>query len=128
MAFVKIGALALLGCIFGILLKSAKQEYALLLGIVICLIIFSCTVSYMGQVKVQLAAFEKYISSQNSYFSLLFKVVGITWICEFVSGICKDSGYSAVAAQMELLGKIAVLFAGMPVFLALIETIAGFAG
>ena len=82
----------------------------------------------MGQVKVQLAAFEKYISSQNSYFSLLFKVVGITWICEFVSGICKDSGYSAVAAQMELLGKIAVLFAGMPVFLALIETIAGFAG
>ena len=128
MAFVKIGALALAGVMLGILLKSAKQEYAIFLGIVVCMLIFSCTVSYMGQVKLQLAAFEKYISSHDSYFSLLFKVVGITWICEFVSGICKDSGYSAVAAQMELLGKIAVLFAGMPVFLALIETIAGFAG
>ncbi|MBQ7839051.1 MAG: stage III sporulation AC/AD family protein [Lachnospiraceae bacterium] len=128
MAFIKIGALALVGVMLGIQLKSTKQEYGLILGIALCALIFSCTVTYMGQVKGQLSVFEKYLSSGERYFSLLFKVVGITWICEFVSGICKDSGFSAVATQMELFGKIAVLFAGFPVFLALIETIAGFAG
>ena len=68
------------------------------------------------------------LSGGQSYLTLLFKVVGITWISELVSGICKDSGYSAVASQVELFGKIAILFAGMPIFLALAETIAGFAG
>ena len=82
----------------------------------------------MGQLKEQLENVFGYLSSGRQYFSLLFRVAGITWVCEFVAGVCRDSGFSAAAAQMELLGKIAVLFAGMPVFLALAETIAGFAG
>ena len=82
----------------------------------------------MGQAKKQLMGLWQQLSGGQSYLTLLFKVVGITWISELVSGICKDSGYSAVASQVELFGKIAILFAGMPIFLALAETIAGFAG
>ena len=95
MEFVRIGLLAVVGIALGIQFKSQKQEYGLYLGLALCPLIFSCT---------------------------------ITWVCEFVAGICRDSGFSAVAAQVELFGKIAVLFAGMPVFLALAETVAGFAG
>ena len=82
----------------------------------------------MGQSKKQLMGLWQQLSGGQSYLTLLFKVVGITWISELVPGICKDSGYSAVASQVELFGKIAILFAGMPIFLALAETIAGFAG
>ena len=80
------------------------------------------------RLKKQLMGLWQQLSGGQSYLTLLFKVVGITWISELVSGICKDSGYSAVASQVELFGKIAILFAGMPIFLALAETIAGFAG
>lgn len=92
------------------------------------MLIFTCTVAYMGQAESQLAMLWRQIASGGRYAALLLKVVGITWICEFVAGICRDSGFSAVASQVELFGKIAILFAGMPVFLALAETIAGFAG
>ncbi len=126
MEFVKIGAIALLGVLLGIQFKSGKQEYSIYIGAVICLLIFSCTSAYMGQVEQQMAQLWRHLSSGGRYFTLLFKVVGITWLCEFVAGICRDSGFSAVAAQIELFGKIAILFAGMPVFLSLIETIAGF--
>ena len=81
-----------------------------------------------AQVKEQLESFGAYLSSAGKYFTLLFKVVGITWLCEFVAGICRDSGFSAIASQIELFGKIAILFVGMPVFLSLVETIAGFMG
>lgn len=128
MTFLKVGAIALLGVLLGIQFKSGKQEYGIYVGVAICLLIFSCTAAYMGQVRVQMETLMSYVSSGNRYFGILFKVVGITWICEFVSGICKDSGFSAVASQIELFGKVAVLFAGMPVFLALVETIAQFAG
>lgn len=128
MTFFKVGAVALLGILLGIQFRGGKQEYSIYIGIGICLLIFSCTAQYMGQVKEQTEALMGYVSSGSRYFSIMFKVVGITWICEFVSGICKDSGFGAVASQVELFGKIAILFAGMPVFLALIETIAQFAG
>lgn len=126
MEFVKIGAVAVCGILLGLLFKSSKQEYSVYIGIAICLLIFSYTAAYMGQAETQLALLLSHISSGSRYFVLLFKVVGITWLCEFVAGICRDSGFAAVASQIELLGKIAVLFAGMPVFLSLIETIAGF--
>ncbi len=128
MAFVKVGAVALLGVLLGIQFKSGKQEYGIYIGLGICLLIFSGTAAYMGQVREQIEALMGYISMGSRYFSILFKVVGITWISEFVAGICRDSGFGAVASQVELFGKVAILFAGMPVFLALIETIAGFAG
>lgn len=128
MAFIKVGAVALAGIILGIQFKGGKQEYSIYIGLGICLLIFSCTAAYMGQVKAQLEALMRYASSGSRYFTILFKVVGITWISEFVAGICRDSGFGAVASQVELFGKIAILFAGLPVFLALIETIAGFAG
>lgn len=128
MTFMKVGAVALLGIFLGIQFKSGKQEYGIFIGAAICLLIFSYTASYLGQVKEQVEALMGYVSSGSRYFSILFKVVGITWISEFVAGICRDSGFGAVASQVELFAKIAILFAGMPVFLTLIETIANFAG
>lgn len=128
MEFVRIGAIAVLGVMLGLMLKSGKQEYGLYTGIGICLLIFSYTVSYMGQMKEQLLELFSYLSSGSRYFPLLLRVAGIAWLSEFVSGICKDSGFSAVASQVELLGKILILFSGIPVFAALMETISNFAG
>ena len=123
MELVKVCAFALMGVLLALQFKGGKQEYGIYLGAAL-----SCTLSYMGQAKKQLMGLWQQLSGGQSYLTLLFKVVGITWISELVSGICKDSGYSAVASQVELFGKIAILFAGMPIFLALAETIAGFAG
>ncbi len=126
MEFMKVGALALLGVLVGIFFQNGKQEYGLYTGMGICLLIFTYTISYMGQVKEQLSQLFSYLSSGSRYFSLLFRVAGIAWVCEFVAGICRDSGFSAVASQVELFGKIMILFSGMPVFLTLMETISDF--
>ena len=128
MELVKVCALALMGVLLALQFKGGKQEYGVYLGAALAVVVFSCTLSYMGQAKKQLVGLWQQLSGGQSYLTLLFKVVGITWISELVSGICTDSGYSAVASQVELFGKIAILFAGMPIFLALAETIAGFAG
>lgn len=53
-------------------------------------------------------------------------MIGITYLCEFCAGLCRDAGYQAIAAQVELFGKVTVLLAGMPVLLSLIDTITGF--
>ena len=50
-------------------------------------------------------------------------MIGITYICEFSSDICRDAGYQTVAGQIEVLGKLTVMFAGLPILFAVIEQI-----
>ena len=128
MDMMKVSILAILGALIGLVFRSQKQEYQIVVGIAAAVMIFGCTVAYMVQVKEQLSGLLAYAASKKEYFSLILKVTGITWLCEFAAGICKDSGFLAAAGQIEMFGKIAILFMGMPVFLALAETIAGFAG
>ena len=45
---------------------------------------------------------------------------------EFSAGICKDAGYQAVAGQIEVLGKLSVMFAGLPILFAVIDQIQNF--
>ena len=59
----------------------------------------------------------------KGYLGILMKVVGITYLCEFSAGICKDAGFSSVSDQLEILGKLSVLFAGLPILLSVIRQI-----
>lgn len=63
------------------------------------------------------------LEQNKSFYKILFKIVGITYICEFSAGICKDAGYSSIATQIEIAGKMLVFLSGVPVLLSIVETI-----
>ena len=52
-------------------------------------------------------------------------MAGITYVSECASGICKDSGYTAVASQIEIFARISMLVISLPVVITLLETIGG---
>ena len=51
------------------------------------------------------------------------KMIGITYIAEFASGICRDAGYGSLGGQIEMFGKLSMLAVSMPILLTLMETI-----
>jgi len=51
--------------------------------------------------------------------------LGVAYLAEFGSALCKDAGQSAIAGQIELVGKLTILAISMPVVTALFETISG---
>lgn len=53
----------------------------------------------------------------------LMKMVGITYVAEFTSGICKDAGFGALGGQIEIFGKLSILAISTPILLALLETL-----
>ncbi len=61
-----------------------------------------------------------------SYLSTLLKMVGITYVGEFASSVCKDSGYQTIASQIELFSKLSILVLSVPVLTALLQTIQEF--
>lgn len=69
---------------------------------------------------------NRYLSIDTGYISTILKMIGITYIAEFCSSICKDAGYQTIAVQIEIFSKLTILALGMPVLLALLETIQEF--
>ena len=61
-----------------------------------------------------------------TYVSVLLKLIGIAYICEFASGICKDAGYQSVSGQIETVGRVSMLLISLPVMRSIIETISEF--
>ncbi len=123
---VKIGFLGIAGVLLAVQFRGSKPEYATYIGLAVSIIIFCFSMRQMQTISGQFLKIRSYLSGSEEYLSILFRVIGITYICEFSSDICRDAGYQAVAGQIEILGKLAVMFAGLPILFAVIEQIQSF--
>lgn len=123
MDIVKVCIFAIVGVLIAIQIKSYKPEYGIYMGVAISLIIFSIVLVNLNNVIIRMEELTRYLDSGSNYLSILLKVVGITYVCEFCSSICRDAGYGSIAAQIEILGKVTVMFSGLPIIFAVIEQI-----
>ncbi len=123
---IKIGILGILGVMVALQFKATRPEYGIYMGLVISILIFGYAVRQFAGVLEQFALIRKFLGSGESYLTILLKITGVTYICEFSAGICKDAGYGAVAEQIEILGKLTVMLAGLPILLAVMEQIQTF--
>lgn len=105
------------------LFKSNHSEFAIFISLIGCVIICLIGISKLEIIITTIKKIQSYINLSPTYINILIKIIGITFVSEFSSSICKDSGYSAVANQIELVGKLTILATGMPILLALLDTI-----
>lgn len=122
---IKIGMLGIVGVLLAIQFKAQKPEYSIYIGLGLSILVFGYVVRRIEAVMGQLGFVKEYLGGTGSYLATLLKVIGITYICEFSAGICKDAGFSAVSDQVEILGKLSVMFAGLPILFAVVEQIQG---
>ena len=66
------------------------------------------------------------INVDNTYIMTLLKMLGVTYVAEFSSGICKDAGYQTIASQIEIFSKLTILVLSLPILVALLQTIQNF--
>ena len=120
---IKLGILGLVGAVLAVQFKTTKPEYATYIGLAIGVLVsgyvlrqFKVLVNYVDSLK-------PYFSGYEGYLMILMKVIGITYVCEFCGNICKDAGYGSIADQLESVGKLAVMFAGFPILLAVLKVL-----
>lgn len=123
MDMIKIGILGIAGILMSLFVREWKPQFSVLISMATCTLIFFCAISRIQAMAGAVAQLTQYISVKESYLKILLKIVGIAYIADFASNICRDAGYSAVAGQIELSGKISVLTVSTPVVMALLNTI-----
>ncbi len=128
MTAVTIAVIGLVAVILAVQLKTVKAEYGVYLVLGAGLVIFFYGLSKLETVLETLKRIQSYIQIDTMYLGTMMKMIGITYIAEFASGICKDAGYSSLGGQIEILGKLSILAVSMPILLALMETLKTFMG
>lgn len=126
MNVIQIGIIGVAGALLAIQFKSQKAEYGIYISVALSILIFF---GILGRLEIMIDTVKKissYISMDTAYIGTLVKMLGITYIAEFSSSICKDAGYQTIAQQIEIFGKLAILVLSMPVLLALLDTIKEF--
>lgn len=123
MSIINICLIAIVCVITAVLLKSYKQEFSVFIIIALSLVFLTWMLNALQEFQNQFNTIISELEQNKSFYKILFKIVGISYICEFTSGICKDAGYSSVAAQVEIMGKMLVFLSGVPVLLSVVETI-----
>ena len=126
MNMVQIGMIGVLGALLAIQFKGGKSEYGIYMSVAVSIVLFLCIVDRLEIFVRTIDEISRYISVDTGYLSTMLKMIGITYISEFSSSICKDTGYQTIAVQIEVFSKLTILAMGMPILLALLETIQEF--
>lgn len=111
-----------------ILVKQLKAEYAILILLAGGMLILRYGVEQLSQVLDTVETLTEYMPYVSGYLGTFVKMIGITYLCEFTSGLCKDGGCQSLGSQIEILGKLSILAISAPVLVALFETIESLLG
>ena len=120
------GIVGVAGTLLALQFKSGKAEYGIYISIALSIFVFTGILGHLETLIETMKSIGEYINIDSIYIRILLKMLGITYVCEFASSICKDAGYQTIAGQIEIFGKLSVFVLSMPVLLALLDTVKGF--
>lgn len=103
--------------------RNQKPEYEILICICGGLLVMGFAVSKLSGILGSIRQMQIYVGMEDSYYQILLKIIGITYLSEFASDLCKDTGHASVGTFVELAGKLSIMAISMPIILALLDTI-----
>lgn len=123
MEILQIVGLGIVATILIMLVKTHKPEIAIQISILTGIIIFIFIAAKLSAVLDLLRNFIEKVDIDTSYINVLIKIVGIAYIAEFGSEICKDAGEASIASKIELAGKVIIAALAFPIITSLLDLI-----
>ncbi|MCI5874215.1 MAG: SpoIIIAC/SpoIIIAD family protein [Clostridiales bacterium] len=126
MDIIKIAVLGIAGVLIAIPLKRERGEYSTFIAIIVCVCISFYLLTKVETILEFVERVEMLIPVDSKYVRMLIKMVGITYVAEFATNICKDAGYAAIASQIEIFAKLSILVVSVPVLGAFLEMVGNY--
>ena len=123
MNIIKIISGVILGVLLIIKLRGEGSPVGTYLSIALSLFVVFYCIDKMSYVIDFFRSVTSKIGIESGYLEILLKIVGISYLCEFTSNICRETGCQAVAGQVEISGKLTMMVISMPILFAIVDTI-----
>ncbi|GAB7386822.1 stage III sporulation protein AD [Bacillaceae bacterium] len=123
MEIIQIVGLGLVATVLSLVIMEQKPMFAFLLATFTGIIIF---LFLIGKISGVIAVLEKLAVEANLnmvFLETILKIIGIAYIAEFGAQVTRDAGQGAIAAKIELAGKVLIMVMAIPIIQVVIETI-----
>ena len=123
MSMGQILAIAIIGTLLAIVVKSENNTIRLMVALATGLLIFS---SICPPLQALIGILEDTATKAGvgeGYFTVVLKVIGIAYLAQFGTQVCIDAGESAIAGKVELAGKVLIMATSAPVLTGLLELV-----
>ena len=124
----KVAAIGVVAAILAAWIKSVKAEFGVWILLTAGILLGMFSIGKLEVMISELQFLQEYLLDYGTYLKLLIKIIGISYLAEFSSNLCKDAGAATLASQIELFGKLSILVLCMPVMTSLFKTIDYFLG
>jgi len=114
--------LAIIVTVLGTVIKQIKPEMALQLSILAGVAIFLLVMDKIRLIVDLLQKLADQADVSSYYLFIVLKIVGVAYLAEFGSQICRDAGEGALATKVELAAKIFVVILAIPIIVAIMES------
>ncbi|HEY8395008.1 MAG TPA: stage III sporulation protein AD [Thermaerobacter sp.] len=125
MTIAQVVGIALVASVLLVLLRQARPEWAVLLSLVTAAAVLLLLAGQVRAVINVIAEVADRASLDMRYMDVLLRIVGVAYLSEFGAQLCRDAGEGALAAKVELAGKIIILLLSVPVLMAVLELLLG---
>ena len=115
--------LGVLGTVLAVLMKQYKPEYALAVSLLTGVAIFAVAMKGLEPILEELDALLAATSVPREFIGVLVKSLGVCFITQIACDTCRDAGQSAIAAKLEIAGKLMILTLSLPLFAQLLEVV-----
>lgn len=106
-------------------LERYAQEQALLISLCACAGVLLVMATAVAPILSQITDLFSRAGLQNGYANLICKAIGICWLTQFGTDLCRDCREEALSSAILLGGKITLLLMTLPLFEDLLTTVGG---
>lgn len=103
--------------------KQIKPEFAVIITVAGSVVMLAYILGFFGKLVTFYNELTLRTGINQEYFSILLKAIGVGYLVEFASNVCRDSGNNAFADKVILAGKISILLLAMPILESIFQLI-----
>ena len=114
-----------------VLVKNWRKEIGIQISIIAAIAIFIMAFPYLNAVFQVFRDVSDRIGLDEKYIKIIIKVIGIAYVAQFGSELCRDAGETAIASKIEFGGKVMIVALSVPLmysFLEVVETVINYSG
>lgn len=126
--FWKATASVLIALILALTLGKQERDISALLAIAICCMTGMMALQLLQPLLDFLYTLQTLTGIDEELFRILFKLLGISLVCEIASTVCTDAGFSSFGKSIQFLGSAVILYLSIPIlqtFITLVQDIMG---
>ena len=117
----KIIGIGICGTVLALTVKQYRPELAIAVPVLSAAAILLLCGPYLSSVLTMFQNIAEESGIDTAYVKIVKKIIGVAYICQFASDICKDAGESSIAGKIELGGKVVIITLSMPIIYGLLE-------